>query len=304
MRSEFARTRELFIPDQPPAKPPTAITATPGPGRVTLQWQPSGEAVSGYAVSMRAGENDAWERVSGEAPVKGTQFVVGGLPDTNPRQFVVRAIDRGGREGEMPAPVTAAARPVPLEPVLAIAFDSAKAETGQQGALGGKATIHDSILDTRQGGWIAFPKEEMLQLAGPLSLEFRINLDQVKGIPVMVSFGHWENLGYWMQLIGGGIRWYLPVQKILDAGSTPAPGWHHLCGTYDGRFSRLYMDGKEVGAREVGPVDLTPWPGEFRIGMYSDIDEQFQTHAQFDDVRVYQRALSAEEVAKAAEGRG
>jgi hypothetical protein len=34
--------------------------------------------------------------------------------------------------------------------------------------------------------------------------------------------------------------------------------------------------------------------------MYSDIDEQFQTHAQFDDVRVYQRALSAEEVAAAA----
>jgi hypothetical protein len=34
--------------------------------------------------------------------------------------------------------------------------------------------------------------------------------------------------------------------------------------------------------------------------MYSDIDAQFQTNAQFDDVRVYQRALSAAEVAEAA----
>jgi hypothetical protein len=304
MRSGFTRTYGLFIPDQPLAKPPTGLVATPGPGRITLTWQPSPDRVSGYAVFMRPEAGGGWERVSGAEPLKGEAFVVGGLPDTNPRLFAVRSIDRGGRDGEASAETHGAARPIPVDPVLSIAFDSPKAETGQQGTLGGKATIHDGILDTRQGGWIAFPKEEMLQLAGPLSLEFRINLDQVKGIPVMVSFGHWEGLGYWMQLIGGRIRWYLPVQRFLDAGSTPTGGWHHLCGTYDGRFSRLYMDGKEVGAREVGPVDLTPWPGEFRIGMYSDIDEQFQTHAQFDAVRVYQRALSAEEVAKAAEGRG
>jgi len=185
-----------------------------------------------------------------------------------------------------------------------MAFDSTRAETGQQGALGGKATIHDGILDTREGGWIAFPGEEMLQLAGPLSLEFRLQLDKVAGIPVMVSFGHFQGLGYWMQLIGGQIRWYLPVQKILDAGAIPGAGWHHLCGVYDGHFSRLYIDGLEVGQLEVGQVDLTPWPGEFRIGMYSDIHEQFQTNAQFDDVRIYQRALSAEEVAQRAKERG
>ncbi|MBM3476672.1 MAG: hypothetical protein FJX75_25650 [Armatimonadetes bacterium] len=294
MRSGSTRTRELFIPDQPLAKPPTGLTATPGPGRVTLTWQPSPERVSGYAVLMRPEAGGDWERVSGVKYLM-REILVVGLPDTNPRLFAVRSIDRGGRDGETSAETRAAARPIPVEPVLSIAFDSAKAETGQQGALGGKATLHDGVLDTRQGGWIAFPNEEMLQLAGPLSLEFRINIDQVKGIPVMVSFGHWENLGYWMQLIGGTIRWYLPVQNILDAGSTPGPGWHHLCGTYDGRLSRLYMDGKEVGAKEVGQVDLTPWPGEFRIGMYSDIDAQFQTNAQFDDVRVYQRALTAEE---------
>jgi hypothetical protein len=299
MRSAFTRTRELFIPDQPLAKPPTGLAATPGPGRVTLTWQASPERVAGYAVLMRPEAGGDWERVSGAAHLTGEVFVVG-LPDTNPRLFAVRSIDRGGRDGETSTEVRGAARPIPVEPVLSIAFDSAKAETGQQGALGGKATIHDGILDTRQGGWIAFPKDEMLQLSGPLSLEFRINVDQVKGIPVMVSFGHYQGLGYWMQLIGGTIRWYLPVQNILDAGSTPGVGWHHLCGTYDGRFSRLYVDGKEVGAKEVGQVDLTPWPGEFRIGMYSDIDAQFQTNAQFDDVRVYQRALSAAEVAEAA----
>ncbi|MBM3497098.1 MAG: hypothetical protein FJX74_00355 [Armatimonadetes bacterium] len=300
MRSPFTRTPELYIPDQPPAEPPTGLVATAGPGRVTLAWQPSPERVSGYAVFMRPEAAGDWQRISGDAPLKGTSYVVGGLPDTEPRRFVVAAIDRGGRQGERAEPVSASAKAIPVEPVLSIAFDSAAAETGQQGTLGGKATIHDGVLDTREGGWVAFPKEENLQLAGPLSLEFRINVDQVKGIPVMVSFGHYEGLGYWMQLIGGSVRWYLPVMKILDAGSTPGPGWHHLCGTYDGRFSRLYIDGQAVGSRDVGQVDLAPWPGEFRIGIYSETDEQFQTHAQFDDVKVYQRALSAEEVAAAA----
>jgi hypothetical protein len=303
LHSDFTRTRELYVPDQPPAKPPTGLVAAPGPGRVTLTWQPSPERVSGYAVHMRAGDGAPWERIGGQAPLKAMSYVVGGLPDTNPRQFAVTAIDRGGREGEWPEPVAAAARATPVEPVLAIRFDSDKAETGQQGTLGGKASIHDGLLDTSEGGWIAFPREENLQLAGPLTVEFRIQLDKVAGIPVMVSFGHYQGLGYWMQLIGGQIRWYLPVQKILDAGAIPGAGWHHLCGTYDGHFSRLYIDGQEVGRLDAGQVDLTPWPGEFRIGMYSDIHEQFQTHAQFDDVRVYQRALSAEEVQQHAAGR-
>ena len=64
------------------------------------------------------------------------------------------------------------------------------------------------------------------------------------------------------------------------------------------------MDGRQVGSQDVGQVDLGPWPGEFRIGMYSDIEEQFQTLAQFDDVRVYQRTLTAEEVAERARSRG
>lgn len=302
MCSTCARTARLAIPEEPPVRPPANLAATSGPGRVTLTWQPCAHPVSGYTVFMRLEPGGEWERVSGQQPLKDTYYVVG-LPDTAPRQFAVCAIDRSGRDGDITEPVTAAAGPVPREPVLAIAFNDARAETGQQGTLYGNATIHDGVLDTRQGGWIAFPKEDLFQLSGPLTLAFWINLEQVKGIPVMVSFGHWEGLGYWMQLIGGKIRWYLPVQKFLDAGSTPGPGWHHLCGTYDGRFSRLYVDGTEVGSREVGPVDLRPWPGEFRIGMYSDTDEQYQTCAQFDDVRVYQRALAGPEVSELATAR-
>jgi hypothetical protein len=192
--------------------------------------------------------------------------------------------------------VSAAALPVPWEPVLAASFSSARAETGQEGKLGGKATLHDGVLDIRQGGWIAYPGEELLQVSGPLTVEVWVNIDRVQGIPVLLSFGHWEGPGYWLQLFGNGMRWYLPVQRILDTAPIPVGAWHHVCCTYDGRMSRVYLDGKEVGARDLGPVDLAPWPGELRIGQYSDLEDQFQTLGQVDAVRLYQRALSAEEV--------
>jgi len=294
-RSAAARSATLTAGDFPlPAAPP-GIAATPGLGRVTLTWQPLAEPVAGYAVSMAdaAGE----KRVSGEAAVKGTQFVVGGLADTNRRRFTVRAVDRAGRLGAPSAEVVAAALPLPHEPVFQTSFDSATADTGQVGTLNGKATIHDGVLDTREGGWIAYPNQELLQVSGPLSFELWVNVERIEAIPVVLSFGHWDGPGYWLQLFGGGVRFYLPVQKILDTRPPPPLGsWHHLACTYDGRVSRSYLDGQETGSLEIGPIDLTLWGGELRIGQYSDIGPEFQTRAQIDEVRIYQRALSADEV--------
>ena len=191
-------------------------------------------------------------------------------------------------------------RPAPKGPVFAASFKGTKAETGQEGKLRGKAKA-DGVLDVREGGWIAYPGEEILQLSGPIAIELWANIDRIEGIPVLISFGHWEGPGYWIQLIGGGVRFYLPVQKILDAGALPTGGWHHLAAVYDGVTSRLYVDSKEVGAREVGQVDMTPWGGELRVGIYSDIAAEFQTAGRIDDVRIYQRALSADEVRKSFE---
>jgi hypothetical protein len=295
-RGEAAFSPQLPVGDFPLAKAPGHVKATPGPGRVTLTWEKPAGPVKGYAAFMLVG-GDVWQRVSGEAPLVRTQFIVGGLDEQTERRFQVRCVDRGGRLGEASAEIRATPLPVPREPVIATGFDSMKAETGQQGKLAGKAALENSVLDVRQGGWIAYPRENMLQLSGPITVEFWANIDRVEGIPVMLSFGHWEGPGYWVQLIGGKIRWYLPVQKHLDVPAPSTGEWHHICCTYDGLVSRVYVDGKPAGSREIGSIDLTPWGGELRIGQYSDIDDQFQTLGQIDDVRIYQRALSAEEIA-------
>ncbi|MCZ7637316.1 MAG: LamG domain-containing protein [Verrucomicrobia bacterium] len=205
-------------------------------------------------------------------------------------------MDRAKRHGAPSQPVEAAALPVPHDPVFRTDFSSLKAATGQEGRLVGRAVLDDQALDTRQGGWIAYPGEELFQAGAPLTVAMRVNLDRIEGIPVLISFGHWEGPGWWIQLIGGQIRFYLPVQKILDAGALPLGGWHHLAATYDGTTSRLFVDGVEVGHRDVGPVDTRPWPGELRIGMYSDDAAMYQPLGRIDDVTIWRRALPAAEI--------
>jgi hypothetical protein len=282
------------VGDFPLLPAPEGVAARPGFGRITVSWKKPLHAGSGHAIFLKAGEE--WKRVSGEKPLPEPHFVLGGLADAAERRFVVRAIDRAGRPGDPSAEVAAAPLEAPVGPVLEATFEGTKARTGQEGRLGGKAKVEGGILDVREGGWIAFAGEEMLQLAGPITVELWANVDRIEGIPVLISFGHWEGPGYWLQLIGGGIRSYLAVQKILDAGALPTGEWHHLASTYDGSTSRIFVDGKEVGAREVGQVDLSPWPGELRVGIYSDLDASFQTLGRLDDVRIWQRALSGEEV--------
>ncbi|MGQ9591593.1 MAG: LamG-like jellyroll fold domain-containing protein, partial [Planctomycetota bacterium] len=264
-------------------------------------WDAPAERVSGFAVFRASAEG--WVRASGEEPVRGTEATIAGLPEGEPCRFAVRSVDRAGRLGEPSSEVSATPLAVPEGPVFEARFDSTRAETGGEGRLAGKAKVQDGVLDVSEGGWIEYPGSELLQVGGPISIELWARVRRIEGIPVLLAFGHWEGPGYWLQLIGGKIRFYLPVQKHLDAGSLPAGAWHHIAATYDGTTSRLYVDGEEVGSAAIGPVSLEPWRGPLRIGMYSDIDAQFQTLGELDDVRIFQRALAREEVRRSFEAK-
>ncbi len=295
LRSGPGGARPLAITDFPLPAAPQNVQAKPAMSRVTLSWDPVPEAAVGYVVlAEREGE---WAVVSGKEPVRETTFAVGGLTTGEEHRFRVAAVDRAGRKGEPSAEVAATPIEPPHEPVFAATFDDVNAETGQVGTPHGKATLRDGALDVREGGWISYPNDDMLQLSGAVTVGFWANIDRIEGIPVLLSYGHFLRNGYWLQLFGNGIRWCLDgPDRLLDTSPLPIGAWHHLAAMYDGRVAAVYVDGAEVGRREIGPVDLTPWPGELRIGQYADIEQQFQTLGQLDDVRIYQRALSPDEV--------
>lgn len=85
------------------------------------------------------------------------------------------------------------------------------------------------------------------------------------------------------------------------AGSTDVNGpsalrigaWSHLAATFDGTSLRLYVNGAQV-AKEVRPTSLPVSSGPLKLGGNSIWGEWFD--GTLDDVRVYNRALTASEV--------
>jgi len=75
--------------------------------------------------------------------------------------------------------------------------------------------------------------------------------------------------------------------------------WHHVCGTYDGAYVRLYIDGVEDPASRLnvaaysGPITSN----DFDVCIGENSEEQGRCwHGLIDDVRIYSYALSRQEI--------
>ena len=85
-----------------------------------------------------------------------------------------------------------------------------------------------------------------------------------------------------------------PLQDIVRGPSgLVLSSWTHLATTYDGSVLRLYLNGVQVGTRNVsGAMPNSSQP--LQIGGNNVWPEWFQ--GQLDDLRIYNRALSAAEL--------
>jgi len=70
--------------------------------------------------------------------------------------------------------------------------------------------------------------------------------------------------------------------------------WHHCALTYDGSILRVYANGRPLAEKAID-LPRTPGTGVLRFGQRPD--GGFAMQAVFDDVRVWNRALSAGEIA-------
>ena len=77
----------------------------------------------------------------------------------------------------------------------------------------------------------------------------------------------------------------------------------NLVGTFDGNTCRLFQDGKLV-AEQGGAAIRTVWPGPLHVGQYSgDPSAPFQVLGQVAGVKIYNRALPAEDAAAGAKSK-
>jgi hypothetical protein len=76
----------------------------------------------------------------------------------------------------------------------------------------------------------------------------------------------------------------------------PTNQWHHVCGTYDGSYVRLYVDGVEDSESPVsygGTINTNAW--EVLIGVNTKLPKH-SWNGLIDDVRIYSYALSEDEI--------
>lgn len=102
--------------------------------------------------------------------------------------------------------------------------------------------------------------------------------------------------------VSDGVYEFLSWDGVDHAATAEVPagdpdGWHHLCGVYDGRSYLLYRDGQLVAehADALMPMRVEEAWAVGARGAVTDFDPRYYG-GLIDEVRVYGRALSAEEV--------
>jgi hypothetical protein len=94
------------------------------------------------------------------------------------------------------------------------------------------------------------------------------------------------------------IRTYDGSAFVEAADPIPTARWVHVAYTFDRTRHRLYVDGELVGEKELMPNDRTP-----TTGWLGTLDgRQHLYDGLMDEVRVRDALLSAEEVAREADG--
>jgi hypothetical protein len=87
-------------------------------------------------------------------------------------------------------------------------------------------------------------------------------------------------------LVGG-------INRTAEGSNIGVNTWTHVAGTYDGTTLRLFVNGTQVASLSVSGA-MPGSTGPLRIGGNSIWGEHFR--GRIDEVRVYNRALSAAEL--------
>ena len=117
--------------------------------------------------------------------------------------------------------------------------------------------------------------------------------------------------GYWLGTFaddaGNYFGWGITTGGVLVYGWTPAVyqenTWYHLVATYKSGEMRLWVNGSLTDGIDsmsvTGNLDYTEAPDEgFLIGRYEDDDETHDSDAIIDEVAVWNRALTSDEVSQ------
>ncbi|GAB3483676.1 glycosyl hydrolase family 2 [Amycolatopsis cihanbeyliensis] len=220
---------------------------------------------------------------------------------------IIREADGSGDGGPDPDPGTPG-----LRGVHAYKFNEGSGSTAADAVGDADASltgtewaggVHDGGLSFAGSG-AADLGAPLLDTAGSYSASAWVKLDEAGGgFQTVVSQDTGQNSAFFLQYSGQDQRWAMSFVGLRALSPTkPEPGrWYHLTGVRDAQAGtlELYVDGERVDSRSA--CSAAGSSGNTVIGRAEYGGQQVDfLHGDVDDVRLFDRALSAEEVAELA----
>ena len=304
--------------DVTPPTAPTNLTATPSSGQVALNWSASTDAdgVTNYDVyrSTTPGFTpSASNRIAQPATTTFTDIGV----TAGTYYYKVTADDSAGNVSAPSNEVTAVVPTGPLPGlVAAYGFDEGSGTTTQDksgnnntgtvsnttwaGASAGK--FGNALSFNGTNAWVTVNSSSSLALTNGMTAEAWVNPSALGNAYRVVIFREQPgNEVYSLYADQAGSQF--PTGEVYVNGYKDANGnailplntWTHLAETYDGSSVRLYVNGTLVSTTAAAG-SLVSSSSPLRIGGNSIWGEYFS--GLIDEVRLYNRALSAGEIAQ------
>ena len=294
---------------------PGAVTATAvGSTQVNLSWGAATDnvAVTIYRVERCTGAGCTTFSEIGTAT--GLTYGDTGLSASTTYRYQVRAGDAAGNLGPYTAIATATTGtvgPPPSGLMAAYAFDEGAGTTvSDASGNGNTGTIAGATWTTqgRNGGALTFNgTSNLVAIPSSASLTVTTGMTLEGWVYPTAAQSGWRTImqkeadAYFLNastdagpLFPGGGGTIGGTSRILRApAANPVNAWTHVAVTYSGTTLTLYVNGISVATQAAtGTIQTSTTP--LRIGGNVPYGEYFQ--GRIDDVRVYNRALTAAEV--------
>ena len=299
-------------PGPPPVPEPTGVTATVTQDDVHLAWSPAppGSNVTGYRVHRAT--------AAGFTPSVANQIATptaNSYDDLNrpAGTYYYRVVAVAGASVSSPSAevsATVAAPPPPTGLVAAYGFDEASglsvtdsSGTGNTGTISGATRSASG----KYGGALSFDGlNDLVSIADSNSLDLTTGMTLEAWVQP-TAINDWRTVlfkerpgglvyGLYSSTDTGRPGGFVDIGGERSARSTtalPLNTWTHLAATYDGGNLRLYVNGTQAATLAL-TANIPVTTGQLKIGGNGVWSEWFK--GLIDEVRVYNRALTAAEI--------
>jgi hypothetical protein len=298
-RSAPAQT-SIQVPAPRPPQAPIALSASPKPGEIVLEWETAEQPWSRFNIYRAPEGSDAFEKLNAE-PGTLRAFVDFKAPQEATSRYFVRAVNRRGLESEPSELIEAAPLPDREGPLLFVSGTPEVTVIGpdrepREPNPHGKAKVESGMFDLTAGGHFLLPALSPKDHTTRFSVECWVYFEKKEKMPVLLSSGKIRDKGWFLQQFGAGWRWNIGGVNC-DGGEAGPEKWFHLVATFDGERARLFENGIEIASKECRPL-TSVWPEPIFVGQYAPSQRpDFQVPGKIAGVKIYDRALRAEEAA-------